>query len=154
MRARFFIVTIFCIAMGACISADDNRPAGPVGGVQSAKPVDSANLTTIQWFDSVKNMGTVIEGQQVQVAFRFKNTGTKPLVVESAKPGCGCTIASKPDQPIMPGQEGEIKASFNSEGRVGANHKTIMVITNTKPEQSHQVEFNVQVNGKAEASKS
>jgi hypothetical protein len=31
----------------------------------------------------------------------------------------------------MPGEEGVIKATFDSNGRVGTNHKTMAVYTNT-----------------------
>jgi hypothetical protein len=48
----------------------------------------------------------------------------------------------------MPGKEGIIKASFNSEGRVGINHKKIYVIANTQGTQSNEIEFSVLVQKK------
>jgi hypothetical protein len=48
----------------------------------------------------------------------------------------------------MPGKEGVIKASFNSEGRIGINHKKIYVYANTMGSQSNEIEFKVLVQKK------
>src|SRR6476469_9717250 len=72
---------------------------------------DSATFTTIRWLDSTtQDLGKVVAGAKVEVVWRFKNTGNKPLVIESARPGCGCTVADKPEAPIAPGGEGRITA--------------------------------------------
>ena len=106
---------------------------------------NSAELTDIQWIDSSKNLGKINEGQMVEVVFRFKNTGKKPLVIRGVHPACGCTVANPPAEPIAPGAEGEIKATFNSKGRAGNNHKEIDVEANTNGTQSHKVYFDVEV---------
>jgi len=67
---------------------------------------DSARYTSIQWLDSTKDFGTIPEGQKVEVAFRFRNTGSTPLVITQVRPSCGCTIADQPKEPIAPGAEG------------------------------------------------
>ena len=108
----------------------------------------STEMTSIQWIDSTKDYGTITEGQVLQVAFRFKNTGDKPLVIENVRPGCGCTAANPPDKPILPGEEGVINASFNSEGRTGPNKKDIYVTANTKEKKDHVLHFDVEVTAK------
>ncbi len=113
----------------------------------SSKPVE-AQATTIQWLDSVRDYGRITEGQHLEVSFRFKNTGDKPLVIENVRPGCGCTAANPPDKPILPGEEGVINATFNSEGRVGPNKKDIYVTANTKDKRDHILHFDVEVTGK------
>jgi hypothetical protein len=139
----------------SCITEDSktasNGPVAP-GEAPVNKKVDPATLTSMQWMDSILNQGSILEGTKMEVVFRFRNTGAKPLVIESAQASCGCTVAEKPEEPIMPGQEGRIKAIFNSQGRVGANHKTINVRANTAPP-SHIVEFNVAVVGKTDGPK-
>jgi hypothetical protein len=81
----------------------------------------------------------------VEVAFRFKNTGDKPLVIERVQPGCGCTVAETPKEPIAPGEEGVIKGAFDSNGRVGMQHKSIYVETNTKEKKNHELVFELEV---------
>ena len=154
-KLKIFLITASCIGWMSCITEDAKKPLGPLSPGQTVATVeaDPASLTTMQWLDSVINSGTILEGKKLEVIFRFKNTGDKPLVIESAQPSCGCTIPEKPEKPIMPGEEGLIKAVFNSQGRTGANHKTITVHANTKPNGSHIVEFNVTVIGKTEGPK-
>lgn len=111
---RYFLL-ILSVVFFACNDAD--QPAGTATTASSTAGLDSSNLTTIQWIDSVKNLGRITEGQKVQVSFRFKNTGNKPLIIQSVRPGCGCTVADYPKEPIAPGGEGEITGSFDSQGR-------------------------------------
>lgn len=119
-------------------------------GVSSMQlPKDSSQFTKITWLDSTtRDFGSIPEGQKLEVAYRFLNSGTKPLIIARVQPSCGCTVAEQPNEPIMPGKEGVIKASFNSEGRIGINHKKIYVIANTQGSQSSEIEFSVLVQKK------
>lgn len=90
--------------------------------------------TTVQIIDTAYNFGKVTDGEKVEYSYRFKNTGTNPLVIVDAIASCGCTVPQKPEKPILPGEIGFIKIVFDSKGRVGNAHKTITVISNAKPE--------------------
>ncbi len=118
-----------------------------IAAVEKAKVInDTANYTTLQWLDSITtDLGKVKEGKQVEVAYHFKNTGDKPLVVVNVSASCGCTVPEKPEQPVAPGKEGVIKAKFDSQGRKGVNDKHIFVDANTKPSRSHELSFRVEV---------
>jgi hypothetical protein len=109
---------------------------------------DSARYTSILWLDSAKDFGTIAEGQKVDVSFRFRNTGSSPLVITQVRPSCGCTVADQPKEPIAPGAEGHISATFNSVGHPGVNHKTLFVTANTKGSQNYSLHFVVVVNRK------
>ena len=112
-------------------------------------PKDSSLFTKITWLDSTeRDFGTIPEGQKLEVTYRFLNAGNKPLIIARVQPSCGCTVAEQPEEPILPGKEGVIKASFNSEGRVGINHKKLYVIANTLGTQSNEVQFSVLVKKK------
>lgn len=112
--------------------------------------VDSSAFTSIQWLDSTYlDLGTTKEGTQVDIIYHFKNTGDKNLVIESVSPSCGCTIADKPNEPIAPGNEGTIKAKFDSDHKVGNNTKTIVVTANTKDTRQHTLTFKVVVEPKS-----
>ena len=112
---------------------------------------DSTSYTTVQWIDSTHHdMGTIQQGADIEIPFRFKNTGDKPLIIESAVPGCGCTVAEKPDEPVMPGKEGVIKAKFSSGNYQGSQTKYVTVTANTKESNtgvntSHSLSFTVNV---------
>jgi hypothetical protein len=147
---RFLFSILFATVFFLACNTKDTKAGSKKSDVeQNAILKDSANYTTIEWLDSTtKNFGKIPEGQKLDVAFHFKNTGTKPLIVTRVQPSCGCTIAEQPQEPIAPGAEGVIKASFNSEGRTGINHKTLFVFANTKGTQENQVQFTVEVDKK------
>lgn len=153
MKKGFFtFLTAAAFGFVGCIS-DEAPAANTSAEAANAAMTDSSNFTSIQWIDSVKNLGRLMEGQKAEVTFRFKNTGSKPLVIASVNASCGCTVPEKPEKPIMPGGEGSIKAVFDSNGRQGNNHKTISVSANTLGTQMHTLEFDVEVVGKQEGPK-
>ena len=108
---------------------------------------DTANYTAIHWIDSTyQDLGKVKKGQVAEVSWRLKNVGDKPLVIAQVTPGCGCTVADKPEEPIMPGGESVIRAKFNSNGQSAGEHrKYVSVVANTKNGTSQQLEFRVDV---------
>lgn len=136
-RILFSCAAVFLAACG-----NNDKPA-------KASASGSKQLTNIQWIDSVRNLGKIIEGQKVAVAFRFRNSGDKPLIIESVQPSCGCTVADYPKEPIAPGAEGEISGTFNSEGREGLQHKELTVKANTAGSGEQKVFFEVEVQKKS-----
>ena len=65
--------------------------------------------------------------------FTFKNIGNAPLIIEQVKGSCGCTVPTKPEEPIMPGETGEIKVKYAT-NRVGGFSKTVTITSNaTEP---------------------
>jgi Protein of unknown function (DUF1573) len=133
---QLFILSSLILMLAACKNVDKN-PKAPVDAQTKAQEElafagDSTNWTTVQWLDSSQNFGTVTDGEKVVITFHFKNTGTKPLVIANVQASCGCTVPSKPDEPIAPGKEGKITAEFNSAGRVGKASKFLNVTCNTK----------------------
>ena len=60
--------------------------------------------------------------------FEFTNTGNEPLEIKDVKSSCGCTIPSKPTEPIMPGKTGKIEVKYNM--HTGKINKTITVTSN------------------------
>lgn len=136
---------VLAFFVAACFIGCDYADKAPTGAVASKEALDSTKFTTIAWIDSTKDYGKINEGQKLDVSFRFKNTGDKPLIIRSVRPGCGCTAAEPPKEPIAPGAEGIIQASFNSQGREGRNSKDIYVEANTKGTQNYVVHFDVEV---------
>ena len=73
--------------------------------------------------------GTIEKGADGVRVFEFTNTGDEPLIISSVKSSCGCTVPSKPKDPIMPGKTGEIKVKYDT-NRVNPIRKTITVMSN------------------------
>ena len=129
---------------GDADSATTAKPAdvpAPVANPDPNAPVDDANATTLQWIDpTTKDLGALKKDKSVEITYRFKNTGDKPLVIENVTAQCGCTIPEKPQQPFAPGEEGVIKATFNGVGH-GMISKQVFVTANTKPAKNHTLTF-------------
>ncbi|HEX3080333.1 MAG TPA: DUF1573 domain-containing protein, partial [Puia sp.] len=141
--------TALVLMMGLWLISCREHEAKTNGVSSMQLPKDSSLFTKITWLDSTtRDFGSIPEGQKLEVTYRFLNSGNKPLIIARVQPSCGCTVAEQPDEPIMPGKEGVIKASFNSEGRIGINHKKIYVYANTLGSQSNEIEFNVLVQKK------
>ncbi|HEX5026258.1 MAG TPA: DUF1573 domain-containing protein [Agriterribacter sp.] len=149
IKNSFLLLLILGTTIVACQNSEkklskDNIANNAVTSESSA-PV---SLTNIQWIDSAVNKGTIAEGEKIEIVYRFKNTGEKPLVIKDVRPSCGCTVAEKPLEPIAPGEEGSIKAVFDSHNKPGPNHKTITVVANTQQE-TYGLTFEVLVNKKS-----
>jgi len=78
------------------------------------------------------DFGTINEGDIVDTVFSFKNSGKSELIITSAKGSCGCTVPEWPKEPIMPGEEGQIRVKFNSDKKPNLQQKTITLVTNTE----------------------
>ncbi|GAB4091635.1 DUF1573 domain-containing protein [Flaviaesturariibacter terrae] len=146
---KAFFPVLAAAAIFAACNGQDAQSSSRADSLKRAQDTrtmtDTANYTKIQWLDSTtQELGKVMEGAQVEVVWRFRNSGNKPLVIEKAQPGCGCTIAEKPEAPVAPGAEGRIRATFNSEGRIGTQHKNVIVQANTNPN-IQELYFNVEV---------
>jgi len=139
-RMKQLLVVAICTLALSCLNKTDKEKSSNLiasndkvaPATAPAEVVDESKLTSIQWIDSSKSMGTVTEGGTLKINYRFRNSGSKPLVIEKVQPSCGCTVADYPKQPIAPGQEGEISAEFDTKGKEGMQKKNITVYANTR----------------------
>jgi hypothetical protein len=76
------------------------------------------------------DFGSVPQGERVQHTFILSNAGDAPLVVSKVRSSCGCTVALLSSKNLEPGEQGELKASFDSVRFRGAVSKTIYLYTN------------------------
>jgi hypothetical protein len=60
------------------------------------------------------NQGTIKQNEPKEVKFVITNISKEPLIIESATPGCGCTMGDYTKSPIAPGATGFISAKFNA----------------------------------------
>lgn len=148
---QLFVLLLLAIVLFSCGSSDTSAGNSRDDSAKREQRLnainDTANYTSIQWLDSTyQDIGKVKKGQVAEVSWRLKNVGNKPLVIAQVTPGCGCTVADKPEEPIMPGGESVIRAKFNSTGQhTGENRKYLSVTANTKNTTSYQLQFRVEV---------
>ena len=142
---HYLLVLGSALIFTACGSSDAGNET--TAQTETAATAEPAGNTTIEWVDSsYQDLGKVTEGQTVEVTYRFKNSGTEPLIVSNVSAGCGCTVAEKPQEPIAPGKESVIKALFNSAGQSAGEHrKEVYVVANTAPNDRQTLSFRVEV---------
>ncbi len=85
-------------------------------------------------FDSETiDYGKIALGSEGKRVFEFTNVGEAPIIIKDIKSTCGCTVPKKPEQPIMPGEKGQIEVSYDTK-RPGGFSKAITIYSNAKAE--------------------
>jgi hypothetical protein len=85
----------------------------------------------IEFKTDVIDYGEIAKGSDGVRTFEFTNTGDAPLIVSNVKSSCGCTVPSKPDGPIAPGESSTIEVKYDTK-RVGPIRKTVTVYSNAE----------------------
>lgn len=109
MMKKFIAIAIFVIA-----------------GIGTAMAQETAK---IEFKSETIDYGEIKKGSDGIRIFEFTNTGNVPLVITNVTSSCGCTIPKKPEEPIQPGETGEIQVKYNTK-LVGPIRKTITVYSN------------------------
>ena len=139
MRRSLFFIPAFPLFFMSCQLTDhserDEVTTNDITFTKSGyENMDPDDLPKLTFASSEQDMGKVIQGARVEKRYAFTNTGKNALVISDVRSTCGCTVGKDwPKDPIKPGEGGEITVSFDSEGRTGAQHKTITVVANTDP---------------------
>jgi len=101
-----FVLAIVCFSVAGF---------GQTTGVTAAK------------FNSIKHtFGKIKQNVPATYIFKFTNTSSKPLVIESAVAQCGCTTPEYPKGAIAKGKSGTIKVTYNA-ATMGVFTKTVTV---------------------------
>lgn len=80
----------------------------------------------VKFKETSYDFGKIKQGAPVNHEFEFTNTGSKPVVIESATASCGCTTPQWPQAPVAKGKTEVIRAGFNA-AAPGAFNKQITV---------------------------
>lgn len=100
-------------------------------------------VAKIEFESETIDYGTIEKGADGVRIFKFKNTGDAPLIITKVKSSCGCTVPKKPEDPIMPGETGEIEVKYDT-NRVMPIRKTITVTSNAdRPTVALKIKGNV-----------
>lgn len=173
MKAKLILLLIAGVALTACKDRDAEKkiaalearlnslegknpaaastaPADPTTATPAAADVKPEGPLPVMVFESTDHdFGVIKEGDKVSHVYKIKNTGEVPLIIQDAKPSCGCTAPDWTKTPIPPGGEGFVKAEFDSNGKPGAQNKTITVTANTWPKTT-RLSFKASVTAKAD----
>lgn len=82
-----------------------------------------------QWVSDVYDFGNIPQGIPAVATYEFVNTGKEALIITDVQKTCGCTNTEWTQEPILPGQKGTVKATYNAANE-GAFTKAITVNSN------------------------
>jgi hypothetical protein len=128
------VIIKLILAAVICIFASSQNTANTLGSRAQPMPAsyNYPSKTPVIKFDALNyDFGLVKQGKTLEHIYSFTNIGNSILIIQSVQPSCGCTGASIGDKKeFETGETGEIKITFNTEGRSGIITKTITVTTN------------------------
>ncbi len=140
--ALFLLLPLTLAGLHACVgnSGNDSIPKTGLREINSSQTkTDTEALPAEILFEKqFHDFGVLVDGEKVSFSFKFVNNGKGPLIISHVSSTCGCTVPQYPREPIPPGEQGLIKVSFDSRGRLGMQTKSVTIFSNTDPP-SHQL---------------
>jgi hypothetical protein len=99
-------------------------------GSNYAMPAGDKNAKIV--FDkTIHDFGKVQQGTVLEYSFKFTNEGSGKLIIIGVNASCGCTGAIIDGKKVFEEDEsGNIKVSFNTQGREGVQSKSVIVQSN------------------------
>lgn len=87
---------------------------------------EKKNTSPVQWNEKTHDFGILEQGVPATATFTFKNISNAPVVITNVRSSCGCTVAKYTKEPVRPGEEGQVSATYNS-ARPGNFNKSVTV---------------------------
>lgn len=133
----------------AANSAQATPTANPDAAVAAPEKKPDGPIPAFKFERTEYDFGQIREGEKVVYSYKFTNTGSAPLIIQSVQPSCGCTAPDWSKEPIPVNGTGFVKVEFDSNGKQGIQNKVVTVNANTWPK-SLVLRFKAQVNPKPE----
>ncbi|WP_109698288.1 DUF1573 domain-containing protein [Chitinophaga deserti] len=110
----------FVVSLFATLLVTTSLWAQAQNGGGTAHAVDAK----LKFKKETVDFGKTKLNKPVTVTFEFTNISKEPVLIEAAKPSCGCTTPKWTVEPILPGKTGNITATYSANA-VGKPMKTI-----------------------------
>ena len=126
----------FCLLTVSMAQAQTQKQKVSTSEVKVTGVTKAENYAEIK-FDTLRhNFGKFSKNDPiVKCSFKFKNTGTAPLVIHQAFASCGCTVPTFTKEPIKPGESDVIDVTYNGTDKFpGHFQKTVTVRSNAVSE--------------------
>ncbi len=123
------ILLAFVLSLGfSQVYAQNMNP----GVVTEANSAVNPNAPKAKFNKTTSDFGEIEQGIPKEAEFKLTNEGKEPLIIQTAKAGCGCTNLKYSQEPILPGKSTIIAATYNA-AAMGQFSKSITVTTNASP---------------------
>ncbi len=132
---RVVVIVLISLAFSSCKESAASKINASKQTKVRLDAVDTPTDVQMDFDAIVWDFGQIIQGDVVDYAFEFMNSGSDPLIISEAKGSCGCTVPEWPKAPIISGEKGTINVKFDSKGKKGKQNKRVTLITNMVPSQ-------------------
>ncbi|MDR1983777.1 MAG: DUF1573 domain-containing protein [Prevotellaceae bacterium] len=94
-----------------------------------------AQTGKIEFESKSHNFGANIpeKGGNITHRFIFTNTGDAPVTIQDVRASCGCTTPAWTKEPVAPGEQGFVDATYRPAGRPGSFSKNLTITNNGDP---------------------
>jgi hypothetical protein len=151
MKGAIMMHRILRLIVILCLGA--TALAGYVAAQSTTQKSDEAvikvNPTSKARIDIVSDnydFGSIPRGAIVVHSFVVKNVGQETLAITNVKPTCGCTTAPLSDSLVAPGEQTDIRATFNTQNFNGRVKKQIYVDSSDPIKPYLKVSFSAIIN--------
>jgi hypothetical protein len=126
MKNLLFIALILALGLSQ-VNAQNAAATTP-----AATTVANPNAPVAVYDRTTADFGNIEQNIPKEAEFKLTNTGKEPLIIQTARAGCGCTNLKYSQEPVLPGKSTIIAATYNA-AAPGAFMKNITVTTNADP---------------------
>lgn len=126
LMKNLLLIAIIMVLGFSQVNAQSTTPA------TAATTVVNPNAPKAKWDKTVSDFGEIEQGIPKEAEFKLTNDGKEPLLIQTAKAGCGCTNLKYSQEPVLPGKSTIIAATYNA-AAMGPFTKSITVTTNADP---------------------
>lgn len=103
-------------------------------GISCDRQENIREHSTIFFSNKKNEIGNVVAGTTKQIEFYAVNKSDTPLIIDSVKSSCSCTVSRFPKKPILKNDSGLILAAYTpGKNTIGVIEKSVVVLSNTKP---------------------
>ena len=130
---KYILLVPVCLGTFFCINIHAEKlPVKSI--INSVNPAPTESEATIA-FDKYKyDFGTIKESDgKVSTVFTFTNLGDSPLIISKVEASCGCTTPEWTREPIAPGKQGYIKATYDPTNRIYFFERSLTVYSSGNP---------------------
>ena len=130
----FLILSVGLLA--SCNNEEGQRLSTDLVTSNKSATVPTGKEAVITFDKMEHDFGSILQGEVVSYSYHFTNTGNVPLIITSVTTSCGCTAGDFPREPVAPGKDGIIKATYDSKGHHGFQSRSLSVSSNTNPSET------------------
>lgn len=142
MRSLSAIAALTLFA-GLGLSASAQLLAPPDDAPATAAPL--IGTAAISFDRTQHDFGRILDDENVETTFSFKNTGDTTLEILDHRATCGCTVPEISKRSLLPGEAATIKVVFHPAHKKGVQHQTVTLMTNAPDQQQVQLTINADV---------